>query len=221
MSPDAQRTPLILPASSQINNGDASIAALILVPTRELAVQVTKEVEKFSAFCAKDIQVVGLTDKLPTAVQRSLLLSNSPDVIVSTPSTAWHNIESSALALDKLTHLVLDEADLVLSYGYSDDLEKVAQALPKGVQTVMTSATLTDEIDTLKGLFLRDSVMLDLEEPDAEGSGATQYVVKYAKSFPAVWLQSYDRNPAADTRPLADAGRTRNSYLPTSCLSSS
>ncbi|KLU81235.1 ATP-dependent RNA helicase DBP9, variant [Magnaporthiopsis poae ATCC 64411] len=162
----------------QINNGDASIAALVLVPTRELAVQVTKEVEKFSAFCAKDIQVVGLTDKLSTAVQRSLLLSNSPDVIVSTPSTAWHNIESSALALDKLTHLVLDEADLVLSYGYSDDLEKVAQALPKGVQTVMTSATLTDEIDTLKGLFLRDSVMLDLEEPDAEGSGATQYVVR-------------------------------------------
>ncbi|KAL8297245.1 hypothetical protein RB597_006360 [Gaeumannomyces tritici] len=162
----------------QINNGDASIAALILVPTRELAVQVTKEVEKFSAFCAKDIQVVGLTDKLSASVQRSLLLSNSPDVIVSTPSTAWHNIESSALALDKLTHLVLDEADLVLSYGYSDDLEKVAQALPKGVQTFMTSATLTDEIDSLKGLFLRDSVMLDLEEPDAEGSGATQYVVK-------------------------------------------
>lgn len=180
-----------------------------MVPTRELAVQVTKEVEKFSAFCAKDVQVVGLTDKLSTAVQRSLLLSNSPDVIVSTPSTAWHNIESSALALGKLTHLVLDEADLVLSYGYSDDLGKVAQALPKGVQTVMTSATLTDEIDTLKGLFLRDSVMLDLEELDAEGSGATQYVIKYAKSFQAIWLYPYDRSPAANACALLQMWRGR------------
>lgn len=80
--------------------------------------------------------------------------------------------------MDKLTHLVLDEADLVLSYGYDEDLEKVARGLPKGVQTVMTSATLTDEIDTLKGIFLRDPVLLDLEEPDAEGSEITQYIVK-------------------------------------------
>ncbi|KAH8847883.1 ATP-dependent DNA/RNA helicase [Pyricularia oryzae] len=162
----------------QINPGATYISSLILVPTRELTVQVTKEVERFSAFCAKEVQVVGLTDKVSDAVQRSLLQSSSPDIVVSTPSTAWRNVDSGALSLDKLTHLVLDEADLVLSYGYDEDLEKVARGLPKGVQTVMTSATLTDEIDTLKGIFLRDPVLLDLEEPDAEGSEITQYIVK-------------------------------------------
>ena len=107
------------------------------------------------------------------------LLSNTPDIIVSTPARAWHAVSSSFLSLEKLTHLVLDEADLVLSYGYSEDLEQIAASLPKGIQTILMSATLTTEVDTLKGLLCRDPVVLNLEEKDAEGEGVSQYVVKY------------------------------------------
>lgn len=74
----------------------AFTAALILVPTRELADQVHKVIEALVSFCAKDIQAIKLTDKVSDAVQRSLL-SNSPDIVVSTPSRAWTNITSSAL----------------------------------------------------------------------------------------------------------------------------
>jgi ATP-dependent RNA helicase DDX56/DBP9 len=130
-----------------------------------------------SAFCAKDVQSVKLTDKISVAVQRSLL-SNSPDIVVSTPSRAWTNVSSEAFSLDKLTHLVLDEADLVLSYGYEEDLQNLAKSMTKGVQTILTSATLTSEVDTLKGIFCREPVLLDLEEPEAEGEGVTQYVVR-------------------------------------------
>ncbi|CAM1507431.1 Fc.00g070720.m01.CDS01 [Cosmosporella sp. VM-42] len=152
-------------------------AALILVPTRELADQVFKDIEQFSSFCAKDIRTVKLTDKVTNAVQRALL-SNSPDIVISTPATAWHNINSSALALETLTHLVVDEADLVLSYGYSEDLEHLARSIPKGVQIIMMSATLTEEVDTLKGIFRRDPTLLDLKEKEAEGEGITQFVAK-------------------------------------------
>ncbi|RSL68320.1 ATP-dependent RNA helicase DBP9 [Fusarium duplospermum] len=155
----------------------AFTAALILVPTRELADQVFKAIEQFASFCAKDISTVKLTDKVSNAVQRALL-SNSPDIVISTPATAWHNVNSSALSLDKLTHLVLDEADLVLSYGYSEDLESLARSVPKGVQVMMMSATLTDEVDTLKGIFRRDPTLLDLKEKEAEGEGITQFVAK-------------------------------------------
>ncbi|KAJ4315515.1 ATP-dependent DNA/RNA helicase [Fusarium piperis] len=155
----------------------AFTAALILVPTRELADQVFKAIEQFASFCAKDISTVKLTDKVSNAVQRALL-SNSPDIVISTPATAWHNVNSSALALDKLTHLVLDEADLVLSYGYSEDLENLSRSVPKGVQVMMMSATLTDEVDTLKGIFRRDPTLLDLKEKEAEGEGITQFVAK-------------------------------------------
>ncbi|KAG7413938.1 P-loop containing nucleoside triphosphate hydrolase protein [Fusarium sp. MPI-SDFR-AT-0072] len=172
----------VLPLLSSIlkrkaTDSTAFITALILVPTRELADQVFKAIEQFASFCAKDISTVKLTDKVSNAVQRALL-SNSPDIVISTPATAWHNVNSSALSIDKLTHLILDEADLVLSYGYSEDLENLSRSVPKGVQVMMMSATLTDEVDTLKGIFRRDPTLLDLKEKEAEGEGITQFVAK-------------------------------------------
>ncbi|KAF4126319.1 ATP-dependent RNA helicase DDX56/DBP9 [Geosmithia morbida] len=154
-----------------------STSALILVPTRELADQVFKSIEQFAAFCAKDVQSVKLTDKLSDAVQRSLL-SNSPDIVISTPARAWKNVDSGALSLDALTFLVLDEADLILSYGYTDDMDNLARSVPKGVQTVMMSATLSTELDGLRKIFYREPTLLDLEEPEADGEGITHYVVK-------------------------------------------
>ncbi|KAI5462878.1 P-loop containing nucleoside triphosphate hydrolase protein [Mariannaea sp. PMI_226] len=172
----------VLPLLSSIlkrkaTDSSAYTSALILVPTRELADQVSKAIEQLSAFCAKDISTAKLTDKVSSAVQRALL-SNSPDIVISTPATAWHNLNSSALSLDKLCHLVLDEADLVLSYGYNEDLENLSRSIPKGVQVMMMSATLTDEVDTLKGIFRRDPALLDLKEKEAEGGGITQFVAK-------------------------------------------
>jgi len=138
-------------------------------------------VGQFSAFCAKDVQAVNLTNKAD-AVQRSLL-SSSPDIVISTPAKAWHAIEASFLALDKLSHLVLDEADLLLSYGYNDDLGNIARSVPKGTQKMLMSATLTPDTDILKGIFCRNPVLLDLEEPDGEGEGAAHFYVKYVDSL--------------------------------------
>lgn len=162
-------------------DSSAAIAAIILVPTRELADQVFKAIELFSSFCAKDVRAVKLTDKLSDAVQRSLL-STSPDIVISTPARAWSNAKSnqSAFPLERLSHLVLDEADLLLSYGYEEDLENLSWSIPKGIQTIMMSATLTTEIESLKKIFYRDNAptLLDLEEPDAEGEGVTQLFTK-------------------------------------------
>jgi len=121
------------------------------------------------------------------AVQRSLL-ANVPDVVVSTPARAWHSTNSSALSLNRLQHLVLDEADLVLSYGYDEDMENISRALPKGVQTVMMSATLSAELDALKGIFCRNPTLLDLkEEFGAEDEKLTQFYVKYVTEGGSGW----------------------------------
>lgn len=66
----------------------------------------------------------------------------------------------------------------MLSYGYDDDLQNMARTIPKGLQTILMSATLTTDVDTVKGLFCRDPTVLDLEEPDAEGEGVSQFFVK-------------------------------------------
>lgn len=159
-------------------SSNPSTTALILVPTRELGDQVFKAIERFAAFCARDVQTVKLTDKTSDAVQRSLL-ANSPEIVISTPARAWNNVNSSALSLETLSWLVLDEADLILSYGYSDDMDNLKKAVPKGVQTVMMSATLSSEVDALKSIFYREPTLLDLEESEADGEGITHYVVKF------------------------------------------
>lgn len=142
-----------------------------------MAEQVTKSIESFTSYCAKDIRVVNLTQKVSDAVQRSLL-ADSPDIVVATPARASINLNTASFSLDSLAHLVIDEADLVLSYGYDEDLQNVAKIMPKGVQTILMSATLTSEVETLKGLFCRNPAILELEEAEKEGEGVSQYVVK-------------------------------------------
>lgn len=98
--------------------------------------------------------------------------------MISTPARAWQNISHGAFSVENLAYLILDEADLVLSYGYDEDLQNIARAIPTGLQTTLMSATLTTDVDTVKGLFCRDPTVLDLEEPDAEGEGVSQFFVK-------------------------------------------
>ncbi|KAL3452804.1 P-loop containing nucleoside triphosphate hydrolase protein [Aspergillus insuetus] len=173
----------ILQTTLQKKATDPSLKAttgLILVPTRELAEQVQKVVTTFAAFCGKDIRSVNLTQKVSDAVQKSLL-ADFPDIVVSTPARVIANLGTSALSLENLTHFVIDEADLVLSYGYEDDINALSKAVPRGVQTFLMSATLTAEVDTLKGLFCRNPVVLKLEDKEDQGAGVSQFVVKCAE----------------------------------------
>ncbi|KAF6230653.1 hypothetical protein HO173_011190 [Letharia columbiana] len=169
-------------------------SALILVPTHELAKQVSDAASNFSAFCLKDIRAVNLNPlsatkkKIPESVQRSLL-AEAPDIVVATPARASLYLQSSAFSVEKLAHLVIDEADLILSYGHDDDLQIIAEAVPKGVQTILLSATLSTEVNTLKGLFCRNPAVLDLQETVDDGGGVSQYTVRCAED--AKFLLAY------------------------------
>ncbi|KAL8645617.1 MAG: hypothetical protein Q9226_007218 [Calogaya cf. arnoldii] len=166
-------------AKKTAHNGPS---ALLLLPTNELAQQTSKVITSFTAFCHKDIRAVDLTQKIPENVQRSLLAS-SPDIIVATPARAALHISTSALSVDNLRTIAIDEADLVLSYGYEEDLHNVSKSIPKGIQTMMTSATLTADIDTLKHWYCRNPVLVELDGQEANDSTVTQYVVKYVPSL--------------------------------------
>lgn len=87
-----------------------------MVPTRELAEQVTRAVEALSAFCSNDVQALNLTQKVSDQVLRTLLDQQSPDIIVATPAGAAAHLGSSTISLDRLLYLVIDEADLGESY---------------------------------------------------------------------------------------------------------
>ncbi|KAL8998666.1 MAG: hypothetical protein Q9169_002327 [Polycauliona sp. 2 TL-2023] len=155
-------------------------SALLLLPTNELAQQTSRVIASFTAFCHKDIRTVDLTQKIPENVQRSLLAS-SPDIIVSTPARAAFHISASALSADNLRTIAIDEADLVLSYGYEEDLHNISKSIPDGLQTMMISATLTADIDTLKHWYCRNPVLVELDGQEESDATVTQYVVRCAE----------------------------------------
>ncbi|KAI9792171.1 MAG: ATP-dependent DNA/RNA helicase [Peltula sp. TS41687] len=168
---------LIMRQGTKTTDAGNHTSALILVPTKELAEQVFKAVVSFTGYCAQEVRALNLALKVAEAVQRSLL-ADGPDIVIATPKSASDHVNRSALCLDRLAHLVIDEADLVLEYGIAEDLDNVAKAIPPGVQTFLMSATLTDKVTTLKGLFCRDPVVLDVQEKDEPGPGVTQNVIR-------------------------------------------
>ncbi|WBW74994.1 ATP-dependent RNA helicase Dbp9 [Schizosaccharomyces osmophilus] len=166
----------LLLKQKQLDEKDRGIFTLILVPTRELAQQVFKVLEKLTLYCGKHIKFVNIATNAADLVQRPLLL-DFPDIVISTPSRSVVHFSSGALSLDKIKFLVIDEADLILSFGYQDDMSSLSKALPRGVQTLLMSATLTESIASLRQLVCRDPVVLRLEDKEADGQ-LTQYAVK-------------------------------------------
>jgi ATP-dependent RNA helicase DDX56/DBP9 len=94
------------------------------------------------------------------------------------PSRALHHVTSSKISLQNTHSLVIDEADLVLSYGHEADLQQISSLLLKTVQAYLMSATLTDEIHTLKSAMCRNLAILKLEEADRDTDTLTQYYVE-------------------------------------------
>lgn len=110
-------------------------SVLILTPTKELASQVTKVAKSLAAHCGDSIKVQNIAGKESALVQRAQL-AESPDIVVATPARASVNLNNGALSLESLAHLVVDEADLVLGYGFEEDLDNIAKNIPKGVQVL-------------------------------------------------------------------------------------
>jgi ATP-dependent RNA helicase DDX56/DBP9 len=79
--------------------------------------------------------VQNIAGKESAVVQRAQL-AESPDIVVATPARASVNLNNGALSLKNLAHLVVDEADLVLGYGFEEDLDNIAKNIPKGVQVL-------------------------------------------------------------------------------------
>ncbi|RMZ03085.1 hypothetical protein D0862_05789 [Hortaea werneckii] len=160
-------------------------STLILVPTKELATQVANTLKTFTSFCAQEVRFENISRKEDAAVTKARLAEN-PDIIIATPGQASKWLNQTVLSLDILKHLIIDEADLVLNYGYEEDLQTLSAALPTGVQKIMMSATLRTEIDALTALFFPDAskpTILDLSaEEAAEKPTLAQYTVRTAEA---------------------------------------
>ena len=143
-----------LPVLNVIESGRAAItAALVLVPTRELAMQVSEAVFKYgSGLAVKTLPVYG-----GQPIRRQLrALQRGVHVVVATPGRAIDHIRRGSLALDAIRTVILDEADEMLDMGFAEDIEEILEATPSTRQTVLFSATLPPRIHALAKRYQRD-----------------------------------------------------------------
>ncbi|KAI3899414.1 hypothetical protein MKW92_038536 [Papaver armeniacum] len=142
-------------------------SAMILVPTRELCQQVYGEVLSLIAACKVQLKVVQVTSSMAGKDLRAAL-AGPPDILVSTPACISTCLQSDALKTNSIQEslqlLVLDEADLLLSYGYEDDLKALTPHIPRRCQCLLMSATSSADVEKLKKLVLHSPVILTLSE---------------------------------------------------------
>ncbi|KAK9755079.1 hypothetical protein RND81_01G001200 [Saponaria officinalis] len=153
-----------------------AIRVLILTPTRELAVQVHSMIEKLAQFT--DIRcciiVGGLSSKVQEAALRSM-----PDIVVATPGRMIDHLRNSmSVDLDDLAVLILDEADRLLELGFSAEIQELVRMCPKGRQTMLFSATMTEEVDELIKLSLTKPLRLSADPSAKRPAGLTEEVVR-------------------------------------------
>lgn len=140
----------VLPLLDKIVNMPADgINTLILVPTRELAIQIDQQIEAMSYYIdVKSIAVYGGGSGINWSQQKQAL-STGTDIIIATPGRLIAQMQMGGLDFSKLKHLVLDEADRMLDMGFYDDLLRIVGALPVNRQTLCFSATMPPKIRAL------------------------------------------------------------------------
>jgi len=152
---------------------------LVLAPTRELALQAEQELKKFAtAFKLYGTSIVGGTNIRPQIRQ----LKRQQHFIFGTPGRVLDLINQGYLKTNRITNVVLDEADRMLDMGFIHDMRKILAGVPEDRQTLFFSATMTKEAENLVNDFMRDPVTISVKKKDVTNS-VKQDVVPYEEDL--------------------------------------
>jgi superfamily II DNA/RNA helicase len=148
------------------NNDGNYVAALILVPTRELAKQIADNIKSYAQHLSGTVKTVAVYGGVSVNTQM-LALRGGTDILVATPGRLLDLISNNAIKLDKVKTLVLDEADRMLSLGFNDELSGLLALLPTTKQTLLFSATFPEKVQALTQELLNNPVEIQLQSADA------------------------------------------------------
>jgi ATP-dependent RNA helicase RhlE len=188
----------LLPITNEFlaSGHDNRIRALIIVPTRELAVQIDQHMEGLSYFTSvSSIAIYGGTDGTAFSKEKQALTEGA-DMVICTPGRMIAHLNMGYVDFSELQYLVLDEADRMLDMGFFDDIMKIINYIPNQRQTLMFSATMPQEIRTLarKVLTNPEEISIALSKP-VEKVLQLAYVVYEPQKIP---LLKYILQPMKD-----------------------
>ena len=184
--------PMLQRIGSDSSGGSKGVAGLILVPTRELAMQVAEAVHKY----ARDtgLTVLPLYGGAPMQ-QQVRALERGPHVVVATPGRALDHLRRGTLKLERVAVLVLDEADEMLDMGFAEDLDALLDTLPEARQTALFSATMPARILAIAGRHLTNPARITIAREQAAAG-------KLPRVRQVAYIVSRPHKPAALERVL-------------------
>ena len=146
-----------IPMVERIAPGEGGPQAIVLVPTRELAMQVAGELQRIAS--NRDISVIAVYGGEPIARQLSAL-SKGAEIVVGTPGRVMDHMSRRTMRLDRVRYAVLDEADRMLDIGFADDMEWILGRTPRSRQTALFSATIPSFVRRLIRRYMDDPVWI-------------------------------------------------------------
>jgi ATP-dependent RNA helicase RhlE len=170
-----------------IESKNRHISALVMVPTRELAVQVSDVIKTFSK--ALDKPLITMPVYGGVSINPQMMKMNTVDVLVATPGRLIELIEANAVVLKDCKILVLDEADKMLSMGFKEEMDAVLYHLPRKKQNLLFSATLSREVKNIEEGLLNNPVVIEVEEEEQDYSLIKQYGYRVTEEKKGVLLR--------------------------------
>ncbi|HAH22356.1 MAG TPA: RNA helicase [Prolixibacteraceae bacterium] len=152
-----------LQGQSEAKNRHARV--LVLVPTRELAVQVREVFIVFGSWLPERIKTIAVFGGV--SINPQMIGLQGVHVLIATPGRLLELVESNAVHLSEIDTLVLDEADKMLNLGFQEEMNRIIALLPKKRQNLLFSATLNEEIANINQILLHDPVVIKIEEERA------------------------------------------------------
>ena len=162
-----------IPLLQKIDPENKKLQAIVLLPTRELAIQVAEEIRRLAKFMhgIKVLPVYGGQD----IVRQIRSLKDGVQVVIGTPGRVMDHMRRKTIRVDYVHTAVLDEADEMLNMGFLEDMETILSQLPQTRQTVMFSATMPPAIADIARKFLQDPVMVRVVKKELTVPKVTQY----------------------------------------------
>lgn len=186
---------LLAHANTSTSPAKHPVRALVLVPTRELAIQVEESVKTYAKHTGlRSLVVYGGVD-IKTQTPH---LKTGIEVLVATPGRLLDHVEQKTVALGQVQILVLDEADRMLDMGFMPDLKRILALLPKQRQTLMFSATFSIEIKKLSDAFLNNPQLIEVARSNATNDNVRQEAYTVSASDKQAFLVQLLKTQAAN-----------------------
>lgn len=158
----AYALPILQQLQRKANTTNRRVNVLVVVPTRELAVQVSEVFKQFSIGLPERIKTLAVFGGVSVNPQMKAL--QNVNVLVATPGRLLELIDANAVSIEEISTLVLDEADKMLNLGFKEEMERIFKMLPRRRQTLLFSATLNESIDQVQADLLHNPQVIKIEE---------------------------------------------------------